>query len=382
MAAGAIDPVALLLGAVSRTSPSGSEGVVAGYLVDALGSFCRRAYVDEAGNAVGVWGTGPRQLWLLGHIDTVPGDITVRLVDGVLHGRGVVDAKGSFAAFIAAVAGLPEALSERLTVTLIGAVGEEAPGSVGARHAVASLPPPELVIIGEPSGWDALTLGYKGTMQVELVADEPARHSSVDAPTAAELVVSAYNAIRRLVDDSNEAGTDVLRGPVNPLQPHQPTGPRFDHVQLRLLDVRSTSDGLTDSAYARLGFRLPPTRGPQELSDLVRALSEPLGVRCFVVDGAVPAYRCGKDGVLPAAFRSAIRTAGGTPRHKLKTGTSDMNVVAAVWGAEGRAVPPMIAYGPGDSSLDHTPDEHLAIEEYLLSIAVLADALAALAEGE
>ena len=32
---------------------------------------------------------------------------------------------------------------------------------------------------------------------------------------------------------------------------------------------------------------------------------------------------------------------------------------------------PMVAYGPGDSSLDHTPDEHLRIEEYEKSIAVL-----------
>ena len=32
---------------------------------------------------------------------------------------------------------------------------------------------------------------------------------------------------------------------------------------------------------------------------------------------------------------------------------------------------PMVAYGPGDSSLDHTPDEHLSIEEYEKSITVL-----------
>ncbi|HET8986460.1 MAG TPA: M20/M25/M40 family metallo-hydrolase, partial [Trueperaceae bacterium] len=101
---------------------------------------CHDAYVDEAGNAVGHWGRGGPHLWLLGHIDTVPGSIDVRMCDGVLHGRGTVDAKGSFCAFVAAVARLPAALADRLTVTLIGAVGEEAPGSVGAMHAVATLP--------------------------------------------------------------------------------------------------------------------------------------------------------------------------------------------------------------------------------------------------
>jgi LysW-gamma-L-lysine carboxypeptidase len=36
---------------------------------------------------------------------------------------------------------------------------------------------------------------------------------------------------------------------------------------------------------------------------------------------------------------------------------------------------PMIAYGPGDSSLDHTEDEHVSINEYLSSIEVFANAI-------
>jgi LysW-gamma-L-lysine carboxypeptidase len=35
----------------------------------------------------------------------------------------------------------------------------------------------------------------------------------------------------------------------------------------------------------------------------------------------------------------------------------------------------MIAYGPGDSKLDHTLEEHLDIREYLASIEVLREAL-------
>ena len=36
-------------------------------------------FIDEAGNAVGVMGSGPKQIVLLGHIDTVPGEIPVRV---------------------------------------------------------------------------------------------------------------------------------------------------------------------------------------------------------------------------------------------------------------------------------------------------------------
>jgi LysW-gamma-L-lysine carboxypeptidase len=49
----------------------------------------------------------------------------------------------------------------------------------------------------------------------------------------------------------------------------------------------------------------------------------------------------------------------------VKTGTSDMNVVAPVWKC------PIVAYGPGDSALDHTPHEHLDLDEYWRAVLVL-----------
>ena len=50
-----------------------------------------------------------------------------------------------------------------------------------------------------------------------------------------------------------------------------------------------------------------------------------------------------------------------------------MNVVAPVWGC------PIAAYGPGDSSLDHTPWERLELAEFVQSIAVLRVAVESLA---
>jgi LysW-gamma-L-lysine carboxypeptidase len=89
----------------------------------------------------------------------------------------------------------------------------------------------------------------------------------------------------------------------------------------------------------------------------------------FSFVGAEMAYRSEKDTALTRAFRIAIRQAGGKPRFKVKTGTSDMNVVAPYWNTA------MVAYGPGDSSLDHTPEERLEIAEYQKAIAVLTTAL-------
>ena len=91
--------IALLRAGRVALQPVGSRGRGARPVwcgMQALGSD--EAHVDEVGNAVGVRGSGAREVLLLGHIDTVPGVIPVRVADGVLHGRGTVDAKGPFAA--------------------------------------------------------------------------------------------------------------------------------------------------------------------------------------------------------------------------------------------------------------------------------------------
>src|SRR5512145_701688 len=94
-----------LIGLVSKYSPSGQEREAAEWLVDRMKSLCYdEAFVDEAGNAVGVMGSGPKQVVLLGHIDTVPGEIHVRRDARIppnesLYGRGTVDAKGPLACF-------------------------------------------------------------------------------------------------------------------------------------------------------------------------------------------------------------------------------------------------------------------------------------------
>ncbi len=115
-----------------------------------------RTEIDAAGNAIGTIGSGTRQIVLLGHIDTVPGHIAVRIENGELWGRGAVDAKAPLCTFVAAATAAATKLKVRVTV--VGAVGEERLGSPGAR-AVAAWDAPDFCVIGEPSGWDAVCLG-------------------------------------------------------------------------------------------------------------------------------------------------------------------------------------------------------------------------------
>src|SRR5687767_7975199 len=96
--------IALLQGLVAIPSLSRQENAACRWLVEQMQQLgFARAYVDAAGNAVGEMGDAAARhvIMLLGHIDTVPGEIPVRIEEteagSALFGRGSVDAKGPLA---------------------------------------------------------------------------------------------------------------------------------------------------------------------------------------------------------------------------------------------------------------------------------------------
>lgn len=113
-----------LLGLIQHYSPSGSEGEAARWLVNRMSAVgYEQTFLDGAGNPVGIKGNGAKQILLVGHIDTVPGEIAIHIENDHLYGRGTVDAKGPLAAFTDAAAQVEPAADWQIVV--IGAVGEE-----------------------------------------------------------------------------------------------------------------------------------------------------------------------------------------------------------------------------------------------------------------
>ncbi len=349
-----------LTGLVSQYSPSGSERGAVEWLVARMKSLgYDNAFIDDAGNAVGVMGEGAKQVVLLGHIDTVPGEIEVTLTPNPspsgrgesLYGRGSVDAKGPLACFVDAVAKV--GIKDDWQFVVIGAVEEER-NSEGARYVVNQYKP-DFAIIGEPNRWDRVALGYKGSAWANVTVKCEQAHTASGEETAAEAAVEAWLRIKASVDSFNADKKRI-----------------FDKLLLTLRGMESDSNDFEQWARLKVGVRLPVDVSPD---DWYGNLEEIVGeAEVERVGFAVPAWGCEKNTKLVRSFLSGIRSQGGEPRFVYKTGTADLNIVAPVWKC------PAVVYGPGDSALDHTPNEHIDLVDFEKAVNVLSLALSKLME--
>jgi LysW-gamma-L-lysine carboxypeptidase len=367
------EALVLLEDLVSIPSPSGQESEASACLVSWMAAHGFDARQDAAGNAVGSRGDGTKQLVLLGHIDTFPGELAVRWEEDWLYGRGTVDAKGPLCAFASAAAEV--AVPSDWQVLVVGAVEEEAATSRGARHLLSQGSVPQACVIGEPSGWDRITLGYKGRLLAEVRLRAPFAHSAGPVRLPAEQAVDLWNVVVAYCDDYNVGRQKA-----------------FERLDPSLRHIASQDEGAYGPASMSLGFRLPPDLSLDALVNDLRRLDRQINrsanhqtrkptdaqdshygdpeTTCHMeFSGAEAAFRAEKNTSLVRAFLAAIREGGGQARFVLKTGTSDMNVVGPVWEC------PIVAYGPGNSALDHTPDERISLSEYLRSIEILKSML-------
>lgn len=365
--------IELVRGLVAIPSPSRNEAAASAWLADQMrAAGYERAFVDDAGNAVGELGdlNAARTIVLLGHIDTVPGNIPVRIENDLLYGRGSVDAKGSLATFVAGAArfGSAAARAAGIRVVVVGAVEEEAATSKGARFIASRFDGtndviPNACIIGEPSHWNRVTLGYKGRLLLDFTAEQPMAHTAGPDASVASVVVDFWNWV-------TAHAARVNKGKDKAFEQLSPSLRRF---------ITSTNDRMHDTVDGQFAWRLPTGFDAEAfMSELAEQAKRPRGQGTKTVfrlqfRGYERPWRGDRNNALARSFLAGLRTVD--PSQKLgfvlKTGTSDMNVVGPAWQC------PIVAYGPGDSVLDHTPNEHLPIEEYWKAVNVIEQTLSA-----
>lgn len=325
----------LLARSVELSSVATDEREIAGFLAAWCVGRGIDAHLDAAGNLVATKGSGPRRLLMLGRLDTLAHRWPVRWDGDVLTGRGSVGAKASMVACLSALAAVD--VPDHVQVRVVGAVRQE----TGARF-VREHYPADAVIVGEPSGSAALAIGCHGLVHVRLRVVEAAGHTAVR--TAGDRTVEAMQALRAEVALLDQGAAVAIVG------------------------MQAVNRGDIQTGQAVVCIRVPQWLA---VADLLAAL-ENVTVRSvrLTVLRATPGVSTPRDSPLVSAFDGAFRAAGTAPCFVVKKGGSDMSIMATTCHRV-----PMVAYGPGDPNLDHTPDEHIDAAEFRHARAVLTGAV-------
>jgi len=351
------DPVRLLVDSLRIYSPTGKEQKLASYICRQMKNFgYRRVRIDRAGNATGEIGRGKRKLLLCGHMDTIPGELPVRVKGHHVYGRGAADAKSALCALL--VAG-SRAAGASLSITFVGATREESDG-LGIQTIVRSRKKFDYAIFGEPSGAGRVTIGYRGRVGMRLVlrtkgghAGSPWAHTS--AVDKFYEVLSSFRDYERRKTLANDHFRSLTITPT-------------------IVEAGSFHNVVPPVCSVTFDVRLPPgTKGSEVSAALRRNAADAVAGSASIemhFGEATEAYEADPNSTLVRAFQRAVIIAmGAKPTLVRKTGTGDMNTLASAMKVQ------CVTYGPGDSKLSHTDSESVSVKDYFSSIRVLAEAI-------
>ncbi len=186
-----IDPVELARDLIRRPSVTpadeGAMDIVQSAL-EGLGFRCQRLRFGEIENLYARRGGAGRNLCFAGHTDVVPvGDgaawtrppFAADLADSLLWGRGAVDMKSAIAAFISALAEIPQPLASDGAVSLLITGDEEGQARDGTRAVVEWLRAKgeriDHCLVGEPTSaaqlGDMIKIGRRGSLNAWLTVE-------------------------------------------------------------------------------------------------------------------------------------------------------------------------------------------------------------------
>lgn len=271
-----------------------------------------------------------------GHLDTVPahGNIPHRLEGDVLYGLGACDMKGGVAVALTLAASVAEPTRD---VTYVFYECEEVDADLNGLNMLATHHPhllqADLAILMEPSN-AGIEAGCQGTIRAEVRVEGVRAHSArswrgVNAIHGAGEVMDrlrAYEARQPVIDGlTYREGLNAVR-----------------------IEGGVAGNVIPDSCTVTVNFRFAPDRSLEQAEAHLRDLFS--GFDLTVVDAA-PGALPGLDRPAAADFVAAV---GSAPQPKF--GWTDVARFSALG-------IPALNYGPGDPSVAHMQDEHVAVEQ-------------------
>lgn len=358
--------VQLLTNLLGIYSPSGEEEVISEFLGEEMKKLGFKVRKDTIGNIIGEAGDGEPTILLCGHMDTVVGRIPLRVEKGKIYARGAVDAKGPLVAMVIAAALVAQEATFNARIIVASVVEEEAT-SRGIKHLIKDGISADYAIFGEPSGVGNVTIGYKGNLHLKITCETETGHSSTPW----------------LYENALEKAFELWQQIKNSIPPVETQQSPFNAVTACLTKA---SGGRADSVIPfkseiHIDLRVPPQLTAAKVFSNTKKVIEKyefsnpqIKVKVSIEDSNEP-FEVNRSSLLVKALSSSIRKVLGKPVTLMrKTGTGDMNILGGAMKA------PIVTYGPGDSHLDHTKDEHIVISEYLDSIQIYKQTLLKLFE--
>lgn len=348
--------VQLLLDTLKIYTPSEKEGPLASFLQrqmrDEFGF--RNTRIDSAGNVLGETGEGSTHVLLCGHMDTVPGELPVKLEGRRIFGRGAVDAKSALCAMIVAASQLR---GGNLKLTVAGATREEG-DSLGIETLMKAGERYAFAILGEPAGASRVTVGYRGRIQLEVRTTTSGGHASSPwaHPSAVDEALQILERFKSYEKLHSEAENRY----------------RSLSIALTIISGGAYSNVIPVGCKMTLDVRVPLGMNCvtvlSDLGGIARDYERDRGVVKVRLTSEKPTepYESDPNSPIIRSFqRSIIKNLGAKPALIHKTGTGDMNTLAEMTKIQ------CATYGPGDAKLAHTDQEFVEVKDYLNSIKVL-----------
>ena len=331
----------------------------------------RDVHLDEMGNVLGRFGSGPRVLAFDAHIDTVGISNPMHwrhdpfrgiVTGGTLFGRGASDQKGGLAAIIHGVALADQAgLANEITAWVTATVnGEDCVGLAWQYLLNETDLRPEIVIIAMPSHL-GVCYGQRGRMEVEVVTSGESTHGS-QPERGRNAIYEMHPIIEGLRSLHESLATDH---------------PMLGRGSLAVTGIRSQSPSLTaipDGCTIHIDRRLTIGETAEEAQTQIQQVAEVADgnseVRLLHYD--LPSWRgftYPTDKVFPAwetsADSSAVQTAmisaesvlGRNPRIHRSAFSSNGCATAGMFGI------PTIGFGPADELHSHTVNDQIPLAQ-------------------
>jgi acetylornithine deacetylase/succinyl-diaminopimelate desuccinylase len=307
-------------------------------------------------------------LLLNGHLDVVPPSSAMRhppfdaiIQDGRLWGRGAVDMKGGVAAMACALAAIRRAGSTLERSIMLSAVASEEQGCRSTARLVRSGLSARWAVVGEPTGLD-LVIAHKGVDRYQVIVEGRAAHESMPE-RGLNAIVHAARVITAL-DKHLLSAT------------HQHTHPLLGHATYNIGTIEGglSRNMVPDRCIFRFSKRCLPDDSPEairaEIEAAIAAAESEARISVVretdVEQVPRPPLELMPDHPLARALAATVNHfTGRTPALRGLGGYTDGGLLQ-------RAGIPAIVFGPGDLTLAHSDDEHIALEDIIIAAKLYA----------